>query len=290
MEIGVASLDHYSVFETNGALKWTRIIHDYSSGITGSSVYDFEGDGRAEVVQADELNLWVFDGATGAVLLRDEGHGSGTHIEYPLIADVDRGGQVEIILTSNNHRYPDRRTGITVLGDRRKNWVTGRPVWNQHSYHITNVGDDLSIPRQQVPHWLEGNNTFRQGGFGTRGARAAADLRPALVDLCDDTCPGSGRYLFRIENWGSNTAAAGLPWAIYGENGASQRSLITGGYVGSDIPAGYTSGTVEVLLDPAQVAQWDRVVLIANDDGTGQGSENECRTENNRIALPVPCP
>ena len=50
VEIGVAGAGQYVVFETNGAVKWTRAIQDFSSNRTGSSVFDFEGDGAAEVV------------------------------------------------------------------------------------------------------------------------------------------------------------------------------------------------------------------------------------------------
>jgi hypothetical protein len=46
---------------------WQVQNHDLSSSVTGSSVFDFEGDGKAEVIYADECFLWVFDGQTGAV-------------------------------------------------------------------------------------------------------------------------------------------------------------------------------------------------------------------------------
>lgn len=49
-EIGVAGNGVYVVIETDGTRKWTRNVVDYSSGFTGSSVFDFEGDGKAEVV------------------------------------------------------------------------------------------------------------------------------------------------------------------------------------------------------------------------------------------------
>ena len=51
--------------------------------MTGSSVFDFEGDGAAEVVYADEETLWIFDGATGTIEMAWTEHGSGTRFEYP---------------------------------------------------------------------------------------------------------------------------------------------------------------------------------------------------------------
>src|SRR5207244_1075999 len=73
-DIGVAGSDHYVVFSgariinpaiADGALQlWSRPTHDFSSAVTGSSVFDFNGDGRAEVIYGDELHLWMFDGPT----------------------------------------------------------------------------------------------------------------------------------------------------------------------------------------------------------------------------------
>jgi hypothetical protein len=34
-------------------------------GGDGSSVFDFNGDGKAEVVYSDEYHLWMYDGSTG---------------------------------------------------------------------------------------------------------------------------------------------------------------------------------------------------------------------------------
>lgn len=58
-EIGVAGLSYYCVFEPDGSLKWKNRISDRSSGYTGSSVFDFDGDGLVEVLYADELNLYI---------------------------------------------------------------------------------------------------------------------------------------------------------------------------------------------------------------------------------------
>jgi hypothetical protein len=77
-EIAVAGADYYTVFEGDGTIKWSKKIQDHSSEVTGSSVFDFEGGGAAEVIYASEINLWVYDGSTGDVLLQESGHASGT--------------------------------------------------------------------------------------------------------------------------------------------------------------------------------------------------------------------
>ena len=136
-EIGVAGKAGYVVFDTDGKVLWQQPTQDASSSVTGSSVYDFEGDGVADVIYADEINLYVYSGIDGAVKMKYEGHSSGTLIEYPIVVDVDNDGQVEIVVAHNN-LIPDNY-GVTVLGDLAKSWRPGRKVWNQHAYSITNI-------------------------------------------------------------------------------------------------------------------------------------------------------
>jgi hypothetical protein len=38
--------------------------------------------------------------------------------------------------------------------------VQGRRIWNQHSYHVTNVREDGTIPQHEPKHWAL-LNTFR---------------------------------------------------------------------------------------------------------------------------------
>jgi len=80
---------------------WSESVRDFSSGINGSSVFDFEGDGSAEVVYADECFLRVFDGETGGVEWSAP-RSSGTWIEAPVVADVDGDYNAEIIVGSNS--------------------------------------------------------------------------------------------------------------------------------------------------------------------------------------------
>jgi hypothetical protein len=287
-EVGVAGANYYAVYDTDGTVLWQQPNQDYSSQMTGSSVYDFDGDGKAEVVYADEVTLWIFDGATGDILLQETGHASGTLNEYPVIADVDRDGHTDIILASNNYAFSGW-TGITVLEDLNNTWVTGRPVWNQHAYHITNVNDDLSIPAHEVPNWIDGNNTFRQGGFSSSGALVAPDLSPVLVSECQDACPDTARILFQVENSGFNVAAAGTPYTLYGEAMDGTRTALITDSIADTIPVGWASDTIELDVDVAGAAGFAQLVLAIDDDGTGAGIQNECTETNNELIVPDLC-
>lgn len=137
-EIGVAGKTGYVVFESDGKVLWQKATQDASSQQTGSSVYDFEGDGAADVVYNDEVRLRVYAGNDGTEKLNILGHGSGTLFEYPLVVDVDNDGQSEIVVINNNYAY-GTKTGVTVYGDKDKSWRPARKIWNQHAYYITNA-------------------------------------------------------------------------------------------------------------------------------------------------------
>jgi hypothetical protein len=86
---------------TDGIL-WFQISQDGSSNVTGSSVFDFEGDGRAEVVYADECYTRVYDGTSGQVMY-SRFRQSCTWYENPIIADVDADFNAEIVVPSNTN-------------------------------------------------------------------------------------------------------------------------------------------------------------------------------------------
>jgi len=117
VEIASAGGTAYTVFDPDcvaGALAatcasgrvdgilWAQPSQDLSSNVTGSSVFDFEGDGRAEVVYADECFTRVYDGTTGQVVY-SRFRRSCTWYENPIVADVDADFNAEIVVPSNTN-------------------------------------------------------------------------------------------------------------------------------------------------------------------------------------------
>ena len=156
-DVGAAGAVGYGVFSgkslmdpavmNSGVQLWFKTTHDCSSAVTGSSVFDFNGDGKAEVIYSDEYHLWMYDGQTGKNLIPSTCNTTGTLWEYPLVADVDNDGEADIIVASNAHGItcPDdgsKQSGIRVFGSATGSWVRTRRVWNEHTYHITNAGED----------------------------------------------------------------------------------------------------------------------------------------------------
>jgi len=214
-EVGVAGLSKYTVFDTDGAVLWTKNTQDASSGITGSSVYDFEGDGIADVVYADEINLYVFSGIDGTTKLQFAEHNSGTRLEYPIVADVDRDGQVEIVVIHEPYNGPV--TGITVIGDKNKSWRPGRQIWNQHAYSITHINDDGTVPAVTPPNWDTYNN-FRSGDLSAADGLAAPDLVMVTPESCISLCsaPDELELWVQLGNLGAAPLTAGVTVEVYG--------------------------------------------------------------------------
>lgn len=86
---------------TDGIL-WSKPSQDLSSNRTGSSVFDFEGDGIAEAVYADECFTRVYDGRSGDVVY-SRYRTSCTWYENPVIADTDADFGAEIVIGSNTN-------------------------------------------------------------------------------------------------------------------------------------------------------------------------------------------
>ncbi|MEM9071346.1 MAG: FG-GAP-like repeat-containing protein [Myxococcota bacterium] len=173
---------------------WVANTTDCSSARTGSSVFDFNGDGRAEVLYADEQTFRIYegrgDGSSGARVLFETCNTNGTILEMPIVADVDADGQADIVVAANA-RYqrcaddPSRRiSGVRVFGNNRGTWVRTRSVWNQHAYHITNIEEDGTVPQRQADNFrtpgLNNFRTNRQPG----NEFAAADAVVSLIPIC----------------------------------------------------------------------------------------------------------
>ncbi|MDP3274256.1 MAG: hypothetical protein Q8Q09_03620 [Deltaproteobacteria bacterium] len=85
---------------TDGILWVQNGLRDASSAINGVTVFDFDGDGRTEVVEADECFTRIFDGTNGNPRWSAP-RVSCTFIEMPVVADVDGDNSAEIVVGAN---------------------------------------------------------------------------------------------------------------------------------------------------------------------------------------------
>ncbi|MDN3401554.1 choice-of-anchor A family protein [Pseudoalteromonas sp. APC 3213] len=163
-ELGIVYANYNSVkmIDTTGNEKWSVEIDDSFSGKIGVSAYDFNGDGIDEVIVQDHFKVKVLNGVNGE-LLSSIDNSTATLWEYPIVVDLEGDDNAELITVSNNYdsKY-NINNGVTVYGaaDNSKPWKNATRIWNQHSYHQTNINQDGTLPTYELPSWLN-NNTYR---------------------------------------------------------------------------------------------------------------------------------
>ena len=159
VELILPTVQNLLITSATFAAYWTSPIED-PSGIAGGTAFDFTGSGFAQAMYADETNLRAFDDAGLSLMLWPRS--SRTQTEYPVVADVDGDGSAEVVVVSSEtiDGSPSTAPAVQVIRDETDRWVPARRVWNQHTYHVTNVREDGTIPVFEAPHWLE-LNTFR---------------------------------------------------------------------------------------------------------------------------------
>lgn len=285
-EIGVAGAENYVVFDPSGEsdILWSRPTTDQSSNATGSSVFDFEGDGSAEVVYQDECAVWVYRGTDGTVLLQIPSSSATIH-EYPLVVDVDGDGNSELVTVANNRGssstcpsgFTGSRRGIFVYGDARDQWVRTRRIWNQHAYNVTNVGSAGEIPAVPRPNWeVPELNNFRQNAQG-EAAFNAPDLQVGLEARLDG-CPDRVTLRARVVNEGNLGVEAGVVVVFYdGEGMELARAMTTGAL----LPGASEVLEAEVALPTVEGGASYRAVV----DGAEESAVVECREDNNTANL-----
>ncbi|MBI5529366.1 MAG: VCBS repeat-containing protein [Deltaproteobacteria bacterium] len=303
-EIGVAGAQYLVVFDPDCKVKWQSEIRDFSSNVTGSSVFDFEGDGKSEAVYNDELRLRVFSGKDGEVLF-EEANTTNTTFEYPIIADVNNDNKAEIVVIANTVCNPTYGTcsaspnhGIRVFTDNLNNWVSTRKIWNQHSYHVTNVcsgepdgycneGENFygRIPKVEKDNWsFPELNSYRQNVQGLSGF-SAPDLVVTDVALLQNQCPDSLGFEITVRNVGESPVGTGIPVAVYHGDPEAGGEFIDVGYTILPMaPGGYA--TVEIWWLNTGVTWPVDIYVVVDDDGRGGQSYNECDEENNVFPKP----
>ena len=198
------------------------------------------------------------------------------------IADIDNDGQADVLVVSNDY-FKDilqifcdggvTTRGLRIYGSPNKGFVRTRRVWNQHTYHITNINEDGTIPAVEATNWLEpGLNNYRQNKQPD-GAFAAPD---AIVSLLYPKCIGDFALVAVVRNLGTAVLPPGAQVEFYK----------------GDQPNGELIGTAatKLALFPAQAEQ---VAIELGDTQPDVQSGDidvyavvttpsaECRTDNN---------
>jgi hypothetical protein len=283
MDFASAGANLYSAFSYVSTpapaitVKWSTSTYDVSPGTTGSSVFDFDGDGAAEVVYNDERRLLILNGADGAV--RFEAPSTGlTGAEYPIVVDVDGDNNSELLTISADYGPAPTRHGVFVYGDANDRWVRTRKIWNEHSYHITNVNVNGSLPQPELESWAAGSpNNYRVSAQGA-GVYNAPDLKVDL-EVSTESCPSALTLRARVKNEGALGVPAGVNVRFY------EGTSATGGLLGEEVTKGpLLPGQSEIveLMFPVTGASSGLSFYVAVDGALANGTElHECNGGNN---------
>lgn len=294
-EVGVAGGASYSLYDFNRSgevvpmsvmpapspgdifVRWSNTTQDQSSNATGSSVFDFQGDGEAEVVYADECYMRVYSGTDGAVQLTVENTSATIH-EYPLVVDVDADGNSEILIVANEQANCNNvpiRHGLYVYGDMNDEWVPTRRVWTQHAYHVTNAESNGNPPLAENDNWLQsGLNNYRQNVQGD-GVFNAPDLTIDLSVGLDECNLNMLVLKARVSNIGALGVPAGAAVTFHEGTDNTGPVLGMGLTMVPLLPGASTTVSISVAAPMTDADYYAEV------DGTAATTVDECDFDNN---------
>lgn len=146
-EIIITFCDTLRVYSYNGSseleiLYTIPIVEE--SGVTSVTLFDLNGDMSNEIIYRDESRMFIFNGLSGHIVA-EYPIKSRTSLEYPIVADIDRDGEAEILVTGYTDQFGQESLFCFESGG--EPWMPARAIWNQYAYNPTFVNDDGTIPR-----------------------------------------------------------------------------------------------------------------------------------------------
>jgi len=308
-EFGAAGPTKYAVFDPDcddgwardgvcggggDGILWEKATQDASSGATGSSVFDFDADGVADVVYNDECFTRIYDGQTGDTRFITP-NANGTAYEYPTIADMDGDGKTEIAVPGwgtfgscgaaddeTGEPYVAQNPGVHIWRDIDDRWAPSRRMWNQHAYSVTNVNEDGTIPDVPENNWsVAGLNSFR---VNTQDDPTATERGVDLTvrsDDWDDLCPERITLRAVVANRGTRDAPRGITVGFY-----TDAPLEAGGILvcevrtETDISPGDTENVACDWMRPGGEVH-DIYIRVDN-----RNVLSECEEDNNDASVP----
>jgi hypothetical protein len=238
----------------------------------GLSAFDFDGDGKSEVLIADETSLRVFAGATGAEVFTLCNTGA-PGLAFPLVADVTGDDRAEIVLVASAAGGVtcggQKNAGIRVLG--APGYAKTGRIWNEHGYHGINVLGTGHIPA------FEGALLH---GFREAAANGnAVDLDVALVT----SCTSDSSFVVTVRNIGRARAPLGVP-------------VVLSGGMGDGVELGKATTGKALAPGEGELFRFDLDPMVPKDGlrasiGVKVAPQpfDECREDNNRAYLAAGC-
>ena len=257
-EISISAYHQFRVLEPDGGvlkLMWSKSLSE-RSGQTSAVTFDFDGDGKLEMVYRDEEYVYIWNAATGALVDRMDCV-SRTRTENPVIADIDNDGAAEILCSCG--------TGLKAYKSSGKPWMPTRPFWNQHNYFSVHINDDLTVPIQQQQHHIVGDSVILNRYLAQITVLEFPE-KNAIVDVLSRVCSNDSVEIeFEVCNDGDSILPAGTPVTIYDGNPTviSAAVLIT-----ISLPKDLAKDSCTTMKTKVRDAVAGKFHIVVNDSGT----------------------
>ena len=309
-EICITSRRKMHAFRYNKETKEIETIWEVNtndnSAATTMVLFDFNQDGENELVYRDETHLRIID-KNGQNLIDPIPCGSWTGSECPIVADVNGDGAAEIIVTGTLSGPNWEGGHLRIFSSNPMGlWAPARRVWNQFSYNVVNVNDDLTIPRFQlnpatVFPGADGilgteddvrpyNNFLQQQTILSKDGTPFWPVPDAIIDQTLSNITTSGDIAI-IEACFNNMGDAPIGSPVFAtlySDSISATSIITVDSANIQVGVG-ESGCVTVkvhknlLLDPAHTPI--NIIVRINDRNGAFEYQPECDMSNNVMSF-----
>ena len=296
-ELGMVAFT-YDTVSANMILMHNHAPFGETSGFT---VFDFNQDGRNEIVYRGREELFIVDGITLQNLCPPVTSYSGTVTEYPVVADVNADGHAEIIVT---RAYGDWSSGsdangwVSVFGSAIPGaWSSARKVWNQWAYSSVNINEDMTVPQYrfnvatEFPNGEKPFNTFlhQMPYIDTQGNLFNPVADVAITGASASSQEDTVMLTLNCCNYGDMPL---LPYPVTVYANAYDGNVITTVTVMESIPV--DSCVQQVIRLPksllCEIQGLEALVVAVNNSGSGiaqnGGQQSECDTTNNTFTIP----
>ncbi|MDR1525535.1 MAG: VCBS repeat-containing protein, partial [Tannerella sp.] len=281
------------------------IYPNEDSNSTGASMFDFNIDGKMEVVLQDQIRLRIIDAATG-VELTPLTFGAGTAMQYPVVADPygkHGDGSARLISIGTHNGTATQFGSLHILKASSGKWAPARSVWNQFMYNSVNIGNDLVPPAYPL-----NPATVFPGADGQLGT--SDDVRPynnflqqqttlskngtpyvKAADYAIEGVPTATLHLagdslviqFCVRNYGDVQGQSPFYISAYKDARQQGNAVITKSYTDFPAPGQTTCYSVKV----ESISAINLLYLSINDSGNGKNVNPECDSINGLIIFDI---
>jgi hypothetical protein len=286
IEIGVAAGTSLTAVEVDGTVAWSAEIGE--GGASACAAFDFDRDGRAELIHTDGDGLHVVCGLDGVPVFEDEAAGMGSVYAYPVVADVDADGSAELVVAHAEPPLANGSAGVTVYGNDGV-WPGTGQTWPGFDYRLTNETDAGEVV-VGAPSWQAHNLVRSRPIVGDVVPPGPGTPRPdvalAVTDTCIADCATEGAEL-AVQVWNEGTADVPEGLKLEVRVITALGPEVVGEVDLPALPSGHAAAGVALALRAGRPAEVEVAIVDpdAEPDGTGGLLERECDDADNVVTL-----